>query len=215
MYYLEIRREVKRAIKNEKNAYYEFKLRHKNSSDVWTEARKLGLWNHKNCQLPENFEDPQEISDYFESCVPQQAIDESTIDYYKNIHNAPTFKFNLSTPEEVKKVFLSITPKSVGYDGISHYMLQLLLPYCLSPLTHIINVSLESGNIPKLWKTAIVHPIPKISNIKELKDLRPINLLPVCAKLLEKIVYYQISGHLETFKAFPKNQSGLMKFTYQ
>ena len=38
-------------------------------------------------------------------------------------------------------------------------------------------------------------------------DLRPISILPVLSKHIEKIMYYQIQVHLNTYDILPQNQS--------
>lgn len=51
-------------------------------------------------------------------------------------------------------------------------------------------------------------PIAKISVPEELKDLRPISILPVFSKILEKIVVNQMTNFLETNDILPELQSG-------
>ena len=40
--------------------------------------------------------------------------------------------------------------------------------------THVLNVSLVSQQVPRIWKSANVRPIPKKTNISALDQLRPI-----------------------------------------
>ena len=46
-------------------------------------------------------------------------------------------------------------------------------------ITHILNVSLVSQQVPKIWKTANVRPIPKDTNISALDQLRPISVTDI------------------------------------
>lgn len=56
------------------------------------------------------------------------------------------------------------------------------------PVSHIINVILQCGEYPKLWKQAEVAPIPKISNPAQYKDMRPISLLFHLGKIAEQVI---------------------------
>ena len=52
-------------------------------------------------------------------------------------------------------------------------------------ITYILNVSLVSQQVPKIWKTANVRPIPKETNISALDQLRPISVTDVIMRLFE------------------------------
>ena len=62
----------------------------------------------------------------------------------------------------------------------------------LAPIiTHIINISLKAGVVPRAWKKAYVSPVPKVKNPSEFSgyaDLRPISVTPILSRLVEKIV---------------------------
>lgn len=76
-------------------------------------------------------------------------------------------------------------------------MILLTLPYYLS-ITGMINRSIVTDIFPAGWKAALVKPIPKFNSPKELKDLRPISLLPCLSKFLGKVVYDQLSKYCES-----------------
>ena len=65
---------------------------------------------------------------------------------------------------------------------------------------------------PMEWKRARVIMIPKPGKDKSLpKSYRPISLLPVLGKLLERVLASRISKHLEERKYLNPNQSGFRK----
>lgn len=74
--------------------------------------------------------------------------------------------------------------------------------------THIFNICLETGYFPEVWKTAVVSPIPKRNTPTCFNDLRPICLLPVLSKILEKVICIQLTDYFNEHHLFPKNQSG-------
>ena len=66
------------------------------------------------------------------------------------------------------------------------------------PLTHLINTSMVSGKFPEEWKQARVIPIFKSGAVDLVSNYRPISILPVLSKILEKIVAKQLTAYLES-----------------
>ena len=50
-------------------------------------------------------------------------------------------------------------------------------------------MSIHSGKFPTAWKTSSVVPIPKGNNDTSVSNYRPISLLPILSKLLERHIY--------------------------
>ena len=61
---------------------------------------------------------------------------------------------------------------------------------------------------PDLWKVANVTPIFKKGDKQLVKNYRPISLLPICGKTLEKIIFNHLYSYLITNKLITTNQSG-------
>lgn len=87
-------------------------------------------------------------------------------------------------------------------------MIKLCLPFLLPFITHAINYCLTSSTFPNCLKKADVLPVAKIRNPSHFKDLRPISLLPIFSKIIEKVVADQLRPHLATYKIIPEIQSG-------
>lgn len=64
------------------------------------------------------------------------------------------------------------------------YDLKICLPSYLPPLIHIINCCIIESYFSLLWKKAIVKPLTKTTNPKELKELRPIIIPSVVSKVI-------------------------------
>jgi len=60
------------------------------------------------------------------------------------------------------------------------------------PLLNIINTCLANNDFPDLWKHSIVHPIHKSGPLSDPANFRPISLVPVIAKIVERIVQRQL-----------------------
>ena len=81
----------------------------------------------------------------------------------------------------------------------------------IGPLTlEIINSCLKTGVVPCSFKHATVHPLLKKPSLDPsvLNNFRPISKLPFISKILEKVVFTQVSAFLNTFNSMDKFQSG-------
>ena len=98
--------------------------------------------------------------------------------------------------------------KATGSDGISAEMLLLCGDTVVLPLKIIFSNIVSTGIFPDIWKLANVTPIHKKRDKQLIKNYRPISLLPICGKTLEKIIFNQLYSFLTTNNLIRKNQSG-------
>ena len=82
--------------------------------------------------------------------------------------------------------------KAHGCDGNAVSMLQLCATEVAHPLRIIFNKCITTGMFPDSWKYANVQPIHKNDNRQTVNNYRPISLLPICGKSLEKIVFDKV-----------------------
>ena len=87
-------------------------------------------------------------------------------------------------------------------------LLQICGDAIILPLGIICNTIINTGIYPNDWKYANVTPVHKKNDKQTVKNYRPISLLPICAKLFEKIVFKNIYNHLISNDILTKNQSG-------
>jgi len=115
-------------------------------------------------------------------------------------------------PVQIETVILTIKhlreTKSVGVDGIALRFLRDSLPAVAYYLTVIINTSLVTGEFPSLWKHGIITPVFKSGDKDEVNNYRPITILPILSKVLEKIVADQLTTFLETHDLLSITQHG-------
>ena len=97
---------------------------------------------------------------------------------------------------------------STGHDAIRTKLLKEIIDTICMPLTHIINLSFETGIVPDQLKIAKVVPIYKASDNTSLNNYRPISLLPASSKLLEKIMFDKVMGFLNSHDVLYKQQYG-------
>ena len=83
------------------------------------------------------------------------------------------------------------TNKASGLDNIPASLIKPVSRFIVKPLTHIYNLSLMQGKVPSQFKMSRVSPIFKGGDKCDMGNYRPISVLPIFAKILEKLVFQQ------------------------
>ena len=78
----------------------------------------------------------------------------------------------------------------------------------LAPLDLIFRNIILTGIYPDPWKLENVTPVHKKDDKQLTKNYRPISLLPICAKLLERILFNNMYNYLISNNLITSNQSG-------
>ena len=78
-------------------------------------------------------------------------------------------------------------------------------------MPYIINSSLNSATVPRHWKTAKVVPLFKGGNREEVSNYRPVSLLPLPGKLLERVVHDRITKFWEDNGFLSSEQGGFRR----
>ena len=86
-----------------------------------------------------------------------------------------------------------------------------VLDFLVSPLTFVIKDYIATSNFPDAWKAARISTIPKITQPVELKDFRPVSILPVLLKVYEKLVLQQLAVFIERESVYHQYQSRYRK----
>ena len=81
-------------------------------------------------------------------------------------------------------------------------------PAIARSLTKIFNVSITSEQFPSEWKAARVIPIFKKGQRTMLDNYRPISILPVVSKLMERILHDQMFDYLMNENILSEHQYG-------
>ena len=122
--------------------------------------------------------------------------------------NASISHFNIDPSSIVDIIRKYNVKKAHGCDEISVAMLQLSPNEIAIPLSLIFQKCISTGMFPDSWKLANVQPVHKKRNRQLKTNYRPISLLPVCGKILEKIIFDQVYPFLNNNGLISKNQSG-------
>ena len=113
------------------------------------------------------------------------------------------------TPEMVQKKLDKLrTDKSSGPDGVHPLLLKNLSSILSKPLSLIFNTSLQTGEVPKIWKVGTVTAIFKKGKKSLASNYRAITLTSIVCKLLEGFITEFIKAHLTKNNKHDKKQHG-------
>ena len=115
-------------------------------------------------------------------------------------------------PSLVRRSSQKLSPrKAVGIDKISSQLLRIAAPVIAPVVVRLINFSFSSGSFPSRWKTAKVSPLYKNGDSRDVQNFRPISVLPVLSKVIERHVHDSLSSYLTENNLIYPRQSGFRK----
>ena len=132
--------------------------------------------------------------------------------HYKGI--IQTDSFNLATVSE--NTILNIlkntnVSKETGLDNLSGHFLKDGTEVLAKPITDLCNLSFASGKLPDSCKRAKLKPMYKKGSLTEASNYRPISLLLLISKVIEKVIHDQTSVFLNSRSLLYNYQSGFRK----
>ena len=111
--------------------------------------------------------------------------------------------------QEIERIIAHLKPKhSSGYDEISNVIIKKICPGICQALEILFNKSMQEGEFPSNMKLAVVKPLYKSKNRTEIVNYRPVSLLPVLSKILEKIINVRVVKFLQKHKVLYEGQYG-------
>ena len=119
------------------------------------------------------------------------------------------FKLRKITVSEVRKALKELkSKKATGVDGIPARLLKDGADSLASPLSVIFNLTIQQNFIPAEWKKAKVTPLHKSGTKEDPRNYRPISVLPVVSKVLERLIHKQLENSFDEHNLLCKSQSG-------
>lgn len=101
------------------------------------------------------------------------------------------------------------TTKSKGIDGISPKILSRCASALFQPIHHLFIQCLIHHSLPSEWRIHLISPIPKSGDLSSVTNYRPISLLCVISKVLERLIYDKIIDFVST--SISNNQFGFLQ----
>ena len=115
--------------------------------------------------------------------------------------------FDPVAPSDVYTYLLQVdASKATGSDRIPGSVLKECAYVLAYSLAVLFCASLRTGVVPSAFKLASVVPLYKSGDPSLANNYRPVSLLPIISKLLEKIVQRQLVRHLRINQCLPTTQ---------
>ena len=97
--------------------------------------------------------------------------------------------------------------KTCESDAIPTQILKGVLPHIITPLTTLINLSLQEGVFAESWKMAIICPLIKKTGLELVySNYRPVSNLLFLSKKVEKCMLKQFNIHCDNNNLLPDYQ---------
>ena len=101
--------------------------------------------------------------------------------------------------------------KSTGPQSIPVNLLKIITDLIIEPLCNIITNSFSSGIFPDALKICKVVPIHKGESPQDVNNYRPISLLSIFDKIIEKLMHKRLYDFLNFHDILFNNQFGFRK----
>ena len=110
---------------------------------------------------------------------------------------------------DILKIIRSLNVnKAHGHDGISVRIIKMCDESLVQPLSLIFRGCIDTGFYPDTWKKSNIVPVHKKDDKQIVNNYRPVSLLPICCKILKKIIFDSIMRFLNENKLLSDAQSG-------
>lgn len=110
---------------------------------------------------------------------------------------------------EITKIIQNLKADSAGgWDNIPARVIKSNADILAQPITKLCNLCLTQGTFPDVFKRAIIHPVHKGGDRDSVINYRPISLLPILSKILEKVINARLIDYLTANNILSSNQFG-------
>ena len=162
--------------------------------------------NHSTPQAP-----LQDLSDQFTSVVidlerPSQ-LSAGKIDHADVVNGRFLENFSTVSATEVYSLLKDLdSSKAPGSDWISASILKNCASVIAPSVATLFNTTIKTGHLPKQFKKATIAPVFKSGDKHVAANYRPISLLPILSKVLEKVIASQLKRYLKEHSLLPAEQ---------
>lgn len=117
-----------------------------------------------------------------------------------------------ATPAEINDIILGFKNNcSCGFDGIKVAPIKAIADLIVNLLCHITNLILTTGIFPEKMKMARVAVLFKGGAANIISNYRPISVLPLFSKIVEKVINTRITTYLNKHKLISPSQYGFQR----
>ena len=123
-----------------------------------------------------------------------------------------TFEPEPTTSAEILKIIDSLDcKKATGLDSISVRTVKVIASYIATPLADLVNSSFLQGIFPDQLKLGRITAVHKKGSRLDVNNYRPVTVLPVLSKIIEKIMFTRLNNFLDQQNMISCKQFGFRK----
>ena len=162
--------------------------------------------------------DPDEIAgefnDYFVK-VGSKLADTIPVCNLNPLHyvrrNCNSIFFTPVVEQEIIDCLTKLKEGSSGHDGLKPSIIKKCKEHLATPLAYIYNLSITEGCVPTALKHAYITPVFKSGDETLLNNYRPISVLPVFSKVLERLIFNRTYSFITENNILSDQQFGFRK----
>ena len=217
--YKQYRNNLTKILRVAKHNYYKTRIKDTqgNSKEQWKIISTI-LGRNSNSNQTLTLDPPQEdiptafCKHFLNTGIVEGGLSDND-NYCKYLNHSPAFSMYMfpTDHKEVIKYLKEMKSSSSGFDEISPKILKHSYEHLAIPLTHLINLSLKTGEFPEHLKKARIIPIFKTGKKNDINNYRPISILPAFSKIFEKVIAARLNHYLESNNLLSKCQHGFRK----
>ena len=211
------RNKVTYMIRDSKKKFFE-KILTNNKDSTWKAINLLTNKNSHACPIISENISPDELNNHFCTVYKNVITADNSSDNNlillkqycqdKITHRAKGVHF-MAVSEIFKSLCQLKQSNTKGTDQIDGKIIHLSALFTTDTITYIYNLIIEKNKFPRAFKEAKVIPLYKSGERSDPSNYRPISILSVLSKPVEKHVNEHIMKHFLTNNLLHKNQSGL------
>jgi hypothetical protein len=222
--YKNVRKQVGREIRKAKAAFYkdkfeyskgDIKLSWRYINEMLGRKRNMSVDETINRYLGQRFSDEVIAENFVNSFVKEVKLVQHDCDitvFSESGNNAAALQSMYLSPVkdfDVSDAILKMdVKKAPGVDGIRVKDLQLLCKQISPIIARLINLTVQNSVVPAGLKLSIVRPVHKKENHMNFSNYRPISILPMIEKIMERCVASKLSLYLAKYNLVSENQYG-------
>ena len=144
---------------------------------------------------------------------PNVFTESKVTSYYDDIKFKDlNFEFSETSAEKILNILKDLNPsKATGIDNLSCKFLKCGADILARPISQLCSLSIKLGLFPRSCKIAKVKPLFKKGSKTDPQNYRPISLLPILSKIIERIIHDQTQEFLSKNKVLCRFQSDFRK----
>ena len=224
--YSEYKRQLRSLLRQAERNHYKhlFNMHRSNLRKSWGVIKEV--LNRKRCNPSdrqmtlsvdgEQVSDPSSVcqvfNEFFVSIGPSlaDAVPPVNVDpcSFIRFHSNSSLFLKPTDTTEILNILKDLRNSAPGPDGIPALIVKENAETIVPMLAHIINLSFVQGTFPQELKIAKVSPLYKSGDAKKTNNYRPISLLSVFSKILEKCMSSRLMDHMTKNNILYKYQFG-------